>query len=182
MAKKNSPWRSPWIIGWLSLLLVFLIANGIMIYLSIEGNPGLVVDDYYERGQDYEKNMLKRIAKDPGWDMKITMPELIEVAKPVLVNCTVLDAAAKPVNRDSVTFYVYRPSDSKKDFFVPMQRIDDGLYEARVTFPLPGIWDVLVTVANADGEINFPHRVNVGNIRAKTQSAPRKPFERTLQQ
>ncbi len=174
MAKKNSPWRSPWIIGWLSLLLVFLLANGIMIYLAIEGNPGLVVDDYYERGQDYEKNMLKRMAKDPGWDMKIIMPELIEVAKPMLVNFTVLDVAAKPVNRDSVTFYAYRPSDAKKDFSVPMQRIDDGLYEAWVTFPLLGIWDVLVTVTNVDGEINFPHRVDVGDTRSKTHSAPTK--------
>ncbi len=162
MAKTDSAWRSPWVIGWMTLLLVFLIANGIMIYLALDGNPGLVVDDYYERGQNYEKNMLKRMANDPGWDMQVTIPGVVQVATPVLVNFTVKDAAAKPVNRDKVTFYVYRPSDAKQDFSVPMQRIDDGLYEARMSFPLPGSWDVLVSIANEGGEINHPHWVNVG--------------------
>ncbi len=162
MEKKDSAWRSPWIIGWMSLLLVFLIANGIMIYLALDGNPGLVMEDYYERGQDYEKNMLKRKANDPGWDMQVTIPGSIEVAKQVLVNFTVKDREAKPVNRDSVTFYAYRPSDATKDFSVPMRRIEDGLYEAVVSFSLPGSWDVLVSIANAGGEINHPHWVNVG--------------------
>ena len=161
MTKTDSAWRSPWVIGWMTLLAVFLIANGIMIYLALEGNPGLVVDDYYERGQDYEKNMLKRIANDPGWDMQVTIPGSIVVAKQVLVNFTVRDAESKPVNRNSVTFYVYRPSNAKHDFSVPMQRIDDGLYEAKVSFPLPGSWDVLVSIVNDGGEINFPHWVNV---------------------
>jgi nitrogen fixation protein FixH len=161
MANKDTAWRSPWIIGWMALLVVFLIANGIMIYLALDGNPGLVVEDYYERGQDHEKNILKRLANDPGWDMQVTIPGDILLARPVLVNFTVHDADGMPVNRNSVTFYVYRPSDARRDFSVPMQRIDDGLYEAKVTFPLPGSWDVLVSIANEGGEINHPHWVNV---------------------
>ncbi len=161
MVKQDSAWRSPWVIGWMALLVVFLIANGIMIYLAVDRNPGLVVDDYYERGQDYEKNMLKRQANDPGWDMQVEIPSEIVLAKSVLINFTVRDAEGRPVNRDKVTFFVYRPSDAKQDFSVPMQRIDDGLYEAKVTFPLLGTWDVLVSIANEGGEINHPHWVHV---------------------
>ncbi|MCW8847766.1 MAG: FixH family protein, partial [Sedimenticola sp.] len=60
MTEKQSPWRNPWVLGWVGLVVVFLLANFVMIYLAITKNPGLVVDNYYERGQDYEKNMLKR--------------------------------------------------------------------------------------------------------------------------
>ncbi len=162
VVKKDSPWRNPWFLGWMGLLAAFLMANFFMIYLTISSDsPGLVVDDYYNRGQDYEDNMLKRKAKDPGWKMKVIAPESIEMAKDVIINFSVRDTAAKPINRDSVVFRVYRPSDAKQDFTVPMQRIDDGLYEAHVSFPLPGVWDVLVTVPNEDIEINFPHRVDV---------------------
>ena len=64
---KSSPWRSPVVRVWAGLLLLFFIANGVFIYLALNSNPGLVIDNYYDRGQDYEKNMLKRRAEDPGW-------------------------------------------------------------------------------------------------------------------
>jgi nitrogen fixation protein FixH len=159
--KANSPWRSPWLLGWIGLLVAFLMANSYMIYLATSGGPGLVVKDYYDRGQDYEKTMMERKALDPGWNMKVMAPESIVMAKEVIVNFSVQDKEAKPVNRDSVVFHVYRPSDANQDFSVPMQRIDDGLYEARMSFPLPGAWDVLVTVPNGKIEVNFPKRIDV---------------------
>lgn len=159
--KQDSALRSPWFLGWMALLVSFLIANGYMVFLAMNNGPSLVVDDYYDRGQDFEKNMLKRKAMDPGWKMKVISPESIAMAKEVIVNFSVRDKEAKPVNRDSVVFHVYRPSDAKQDFSVPMQRIDDGLYEAHLSFPLPGAWDVLVTVPNGEIEINYPQRVNV---------------------
>jgi nitrogen fixation protein FixH len=162
VAKADSPWRSPWFLGWMALLIVFLMGDSVMIYLatSSEG-PGLVVKDYYDRGQDFEQNMMKRKAMDPGWEMKVVVPESIAMTKEVIVNFKVRDKDAKPVNRDSVVFHVYRPSDARQDFEVPMQRIDNGLYEAHVTFPLPGVWDVLVTVPNGEIEVNFPKRIDV---------------------
>ncbi len=160
-SKANSPWRSPWFLGWMGLLVAFLMANSYMVYLATSSGPGLVVNDYYDRGQDYEKNMMKRKAMDPGWKMEVMAPETIAMSKEVIVNFSVKDKAAKPVNRDSVVFHVYRPSDANMDFSVPMQRIDDGLYEAHMTFPLPGAWDVLVTVPNGEIEINYPKRIDV---------------------
>lgn len=161
MAKSGSPWRNPWIIGWLGLLIAFIMANAFMIFLSTSGGPGLVVDDYYERGEQYEKSMLQRKANDPGWEMKVSVPEKFVVATKEIINVTVRDATGNPISRESVMFNVYRPSDSTKDFSLPMQRIDDGTYEVAVSFPLPGVWDALVTIPNEDNEINLPYRFNV---------------------
>ncbi len=87
MTDKQSPWRNPWVQGWIGLLVVFIAANIVMIYLAVSHSPGLVVDDYYERGQDYEKNMLKRQAKNPGWQMKVIAPERVDVAMPAVTGC-----------------------------------------------------------------------------------------------
>ena len=57
MDKKQSAWRNPWVIAWVSILIGFFIISGTRIYFAVTTSPGLVVDDYYERGQDYEENI-----------------------------------------------------------------------------------------------------------------------------
>ncbi|MES9904307.1 MAG: FixH family protein [Sedimenticola sp.] len=162
MSEKQSPWRSPWIIGWMSMLVIFVAANIVMIYLAINDSPGLVVDDYYERGQDYEENMLKRQARDPGWKMKVIAPEFVDIGKPALFSYRVSDKEGNPVTPDSVIFYVYRPADKNLDFSVPMKMVDVGLYQAEVTFPLLGVWDILVSNKLGEDEYNQPYRISAG--------------------
>ena len=162
MKDKQSAWRSPWVIAWVGMLLAFVLVSGYRIYLAVQTNPGLVHEDYYDRGQDFEKNRLKKIARDPGWKMKLDAPETVDLGKPALYRFRVMDKTGIPVTPDSVTFYVYRPSDAKQDFSVPMQEIGKGEYEVEVTYPILGLWDILVSVKNGRDEYNHPHWVSAG--------------------
>ncbi|MEJ2608477.1 MAG: FixH family protein [Candidatus Thiodiazotropha sp.] len=162
MTEKNSAWRSPWVIAWIAMVVIFFTMNMIMIYFAIDNNPGLVVDDFYDRGQDYEKNMLKRKARDPKWKMRVKLPPKIEINQPVVWHFTVSDKEGAPIDRDEVVFYAYRPSDAKQDFSSPMQRVGPGVYEVTVKFPLKGIWDTLVSIRNGEDEYHTPKRIGVG--------------------
>jgi nitrogen fixation protein FixH len=162
MTEKKSAWRSPWVIAWVAMVVIFFSMNMIMIFLAMNNNPGLVVEDFYDRGQDYEKNMLKRQARDPKWRMKVELPKKIEIGQPVLCRYTVTDRQGNPIDRDEVTFHAYRPSDAKQDFTVPMQRVGPGAYEATVSFPLKGAWDTLVSIRNGEDEYQVPKRIGVG--------------------
>ncbi|MES9832875.1 MAG: FixH family protein [Candidatus Thiodiazotropha sp. LLP2] len=162
MTDKKSAWRSPWVIAWVAMVVIFFTMNMIMIYLAVDNNPGLVVDDFYDRGQDYEKNMLKRKARDPQWKMKVKLPSKIEIGQPVLSQFTVSDKEGSPIDRDEVIFHAYRPSDADQDFSVPMQRVGPGKYEATVSFPLKGAWDTLVSIRNGEDEYQVPKRIGVG--------------------
>jgi nitrogen fixation protein FixH len=162
MSDKKSAWRSPWVIAWVSMVVIFFTMNMVMIYLAADKNPGLVVDDFYDRGQDYEKNRLKRMARDPGWKMKIHLPRKIEVDEPVNCRFSVIDKSGNPVRPDAVTFYAYRPSDKNADFSVPMREVGPGSYEAEVSFPLLGAWDTLVSAKQGEDEFNTPKRIGVG--------------------
>lgn len=162
MTEKKSAWHSPWVIGWLVMVAIFFTMNMIMIYLAKSNNPGLVVENFYERGQDYEKNMLKRQARDPGWQMVVALPKKIGVDEAVACRFTVTDKAGAPVEPDAVTFYAYRPSDAKQDFNLPMQKIGPGLYETEVRFPLMGAWDTLVSVKHGEDEYSAAKRIGVG--------------------
>ncbi len=160
--KKNSAWRSPWVIAWVAMVVIFFSMNMFMIYMAADKNPGLVVDDFYDRGQDYEKNMLKRMARDPGWKMRIQLPKKIDVDQSVTCRFKVTDESGQPVSPDSVTFFAYRPSDKNADFSVPMHAVEPGLYEAEVKFPLLGAWDILVSATKGEDEFNTPKRIGVG--------------------
>ena len=160
--ERQSPWTNPWVLGWIGLLVVFLIANFIMIYLAVTNSPGLVVDNYYERGQDFEQNMLKRQARDPGWKMKLHSPGAVGVAEPTEFGVRILDQQGNPVVPDTVTFYAYRPSDVRRDFSVPMREQAPGVYQAEVSFPLLGVWDILISARHGEEEYHLPHRVSAG--------------------
>lgn len=162
MTDKNSAWRSPWVIAWVAMVVIFFTMNMVMIYFAQSNNPGLVAEDFYDRGQDYEKNMLKRQARNPGWHMKVVLPKKIGVDEPVICRFTVSDKDGEPVDPTAVIFYAYRPSDAKQDFNVPMQQVEPGIYEAEVSFPLLGAWDTLVSAKRGDDEYNTPKRIGVG--------------------
>jgi nitrogen fixation protein FixH len=162
MSEKNSPWRSPWVIGWLGLLILFFLFSGVRIWFAIDSNPGLVVDDFYERGEDLSANRLKREARNPGWQMEIEAPAFVDIAKPTLFGFRVKNNVGKPIDPDAVIFYAYRPADKSKDFSVPMRRVATGHYTAEVSFPLLGVWDILVSAKNGQDEYNMPHRISAG--------------------
>lgn len=157
----QSAWRSPWMWGWFGILASVITANCIMIYFAVDGNPGLVVEDYYDRGQHYEKNMVARMAKDPGWLMQISEPKNLRQGKPTVIQFSLATKEGGAVNPDSVTFYAYRPSDAKADFSLPMQAVGNGLYQAEATFALKGVWDVLVSVQKEGEEYNEALRLGV---------------------
>ena len=162
MSDKNSAWRSPWVIAWVTMVVIFFTMNMVMIYMAAENDSGLVVDDFYDRGQDYEKNMLKRLARDPGWVMRIQLPRKIEINEPVTCRFSVKDKTGQPVSPESVTLYAYRPSDKNADFSMPMKEVEPGLYEAEVCFALMGAWDTLVSAKRGEDEFNTPKRIGVG--------------------
>ncbi len=162
MSNKQSAFRSPWVIGWLVLLLTVLAMNITMVYFSQDEFSGLVVDDAYERGKDYHENLRKRTEERPKWSTRVEfagaknyMGDLKVAAfnKPVKLDYVVADQQGAPVVPHSVTFYAYRNSDASQDFSVEMTQAEPGHYQADISFPLKGVWDTYVTATTGVGNI-----------------------------
>ena len=158
---KNSAWRSPWLRGWVGWLLMFLVGTVVWFYLAIESNPGLVVEDYYERGQDYEKTMISKMASHPGWLMRVDVPQGLVLDRPDTIRFFLVDKAGRPVTPDKVRLHAYRPSDASHDFSLPMDEEGKGRYRTEARFPLIGAWDLLVSVRQGEEEYNVSERIHV---------------------
>jgi nitrogen fixation protein FixH len=159
--RSNSARRSPWLIGWFALVAVFLAVNGVMIYFAVTTNPGLVVEDYYDRGQHYEHHLASKLAQDPGWAMRAEVPGNLKAGEAQVVRFSVTDKAGQPVALDGVTFYAYRPSDVNRDFSLPMEQEGPGLYAVQVRFPLIGVWDALFAARQGGDERSHGQRLMV---------------------
>lgn len=164
LAPQTNPspaWRNPWLIGWFALVATFLAVNGVMIYFAIATNPGLVVEDYYDRGQYYEHNLASKLAQDPGWALRADVPEDVKAGQTQVLRFFVSDKAGQPVAVDGATFYAYRPSDVGRDFSSPMEAEAPGRYSVRVNFPLIGIWDTLFAARMGEDEQTLGQRLIV---------------------
>ena len=162
MSNKQSAFRSPWVIGWLALLLTVLAINITFVTLAVKTPPGLVVDDAYERGKYLHDNIRKRDAEKPKWNTQVEFAgakkymgdlKIPAYNKPVKLDYKVSDQQGEAVEPHSVTFYAYRNSDIKQDFSVAMTKVDAGHYQAEISFPLKGVWDTYVTATTGVGTI-----------------------------
>ncbi len=141
-------WRNPWVLGWLVLLGIVLVVNAGMITLAFVTGPGLIDKNYYELGQDFEKNRLKRIAARNalGWTAHLDMPEENRQGMGAMYRFSAVDRVGVPVDDLDVQLATYRPSDADADFSVPMERYAPGMYQAELRFPLKGHWEITLSV------------------------------------
>jgi nitrogen fixation protein FixH len=160
-ARPTPAWRSPWVIAWFALVVSVLVINGVMVYFAVTTNPGLVVEDYYDRGQSYENHLVSNLVQDPGWAMRADVPRDIKAGETRVFQFFVSDRSGQPVALDGVTFYAYRPSDLSRDFSLPMEMEGPGRYAVKVSFPLMGTWDTLFAARMGGDEYSVGQRLSI---------------------
>lgn len=155
--------RNPWFIAMLGVIATFLLVNIVFIVFAVTSNPGLVVDDYYEKGRDYEKNVITRLNAHNrlNWQTKFEIPEKIYTNTPEIYRFSAADSRGISIMDADVKFILYRPSDSSADFNQVVSQIAPGLYQTKLSLPLPGIWDLTVKVVHKDDTYYHTHRISV---------------------
>ena len=155
--------RNPWVLGWITIIATFLIVNAGLVILSLTNSPGLVTEDYYEQGRTYERNAISLLSKRNNlkWDTKLYIPEVITSHTLDIYRFSAADIHGLPVKNAAVTLVAYRPSDASADFTVQFQQIAPGLYQAKASFPLLGIWDINIKVQRDDDQYELSKRIMV---------------------
>lgn len=155
--------RNPWVLGWLALLITVILVNVIFIVTAFITSPGLVDEGYYEKGRDVEKNFQQKMeARNRlGWDIRLQSPEQVVIGKSGNYSVNIVDKVGMPVQEAQVILEAYRPSDAAADIKIPMEAISKGVYQAQLTLPLKGIWDLKVNVMQGEDELDIARRINV---------------------
>jgi nitrogen fixation protein FixH len=162
--------RNPWVIAWIGIVAVFLLVNITFFIVAWVSSPGLVVEDYYEQGRQYEKNALQIMAAQNrlNWETRLEIPETIVQDSADVYRFSAVDTRGLPIGGAEVKLLAYRPSDASADFATVLQEIAPGLYQAGVGFPLQGVWDIQIKAQYGEDVYHMSHRVSV----LKTTTTP----------
>jgi len=152
--------KNPWFLMVLGLIAVALAGTVWMAIIAGSTSPGLVSEDYYEKGKNYFHKAPEE-QKSSQWRLNLLVPAKASVGQPQLYRFYVIDDAGKPLAGGAATLYAYRPSDASADFRVKMKLSDVGTFTASVAFPLPGTWDLIAQVESQGKQVDIAQRLFV---------------------
>jgi nitrogen fixation protein FixH len=109
--------------------------------------PGIIANDFQKKEALYNEYLEQVKRQDErGWKIdKGWLKKPLE-DDPAVFQVRVLESDDAPVQSAEVSGVFLRPSDSREDTAFDMREIEPGLYQAVVSLPEPGLWDLLLTV------------------------------------
>ena len=124
---------------------VVFIVNGIFVWAATQSWRGIDTDDAYRKGLDFNETLARADAQRAlGWQAGIGL----EGARPVL---RLRDAAGMPLDGLAISGIARRPVDEQGDQVLDLTAAGGGVYRAGGDLPVPGQWDVRISVARPDG-------------------------------
>lgn len=160
-ANKNAL-KNPWALGIMAFIAFFLCSNAVFIYLAFQSAPNLVVNNYYERGEQYQQ-MQEAIERQEalGWQATVLLPTKIHLNTTQTFEFIIQDNNLAALAMDSVVLHAYRPSDASADFQHPMIKHALGHYQADIEFPLIGSWDLIIQARKGEDEFLLTKRIHI---------------------
>lgn len=158
---KNKAFRSPYVWAAFGLLALVFTVNFGFITVALNTSSGLVTEKYYKYGLQQNKFDLQyRTQADRGWDVDLQIDAAIQATQPSVITLVVSDKYAQPVSHGHAELRAYRPSDAKADVLVTLKETEKkGVYQAQLTLPTPGIWDMNLLFAKDENKHMLNQRV-----------------------
>lgn len=129
--RKSDKW-----IPWYFVLFFAAIAiiDGTFVTLAIKTHTGMVTEHAYEKGLAYNEILDKAAAQ--------TQIDINQKAafKDGVLSWNLSTKKGQNIKDAKVTARLFRPAQDGYDFDVLLENKENGLYEARPRFPLPGLW------------------------------------------
>lgn len=126
------------------ILLFFaaiFVVNAMFIVKALESHSGVVQDNPYKRGLEYNK-ILEKHEKEKllGWVGQASVADNQTLV--YLLN----DKDGNAVHGAKVTVQMLRPAQKGQDYSLQLHEQDRGRYTAKLNAPLKGSWHALISV------------------------------------
>jgi nitrogen fixation protein FixH len=154
--------RSPWLRAILASVALVVCVNVAFIANAYNSAPQLVAKDYYQKGQNYFHEEIKREQQAASaWRLHLLVPPGLAVNQQQTMRLYVMDHQGNPLKTGVAMLYAYRPSDASADFSIPLKLVDSGTFAADISFPLPGKWDLIAQIKTDDQKYDVAQRIKV---------------------
>ena len=127
----------PWY--FVAAFAVVFVVNGIFAYVAVSTNQGVVIEHPYETGLAYDDVLAEKYRQEAlGWQSLVSYDH-------GALQFVLHDAQGKPISGATVTAHIERPIEKGivKDVF--LYETKAGQYQADLSFPTKGQWDITVS-------------------------------------
>ena len=160
-APREDSRRDRWI-PWLFVgaFAVVLGANGTLVYFAAASWTGLETKEYYIKGLTYNRTLedVERQRK-LGWKSQLFLRKAAQGGHELIVE--LVDDKGRGLSGGDAQAEFVRPTHAGHDFAAPLAGRGKGRYRAVVVPPLPGQWDVRITVRHPNGTYRVTRRMMV---------------------
>lgn len=146
-ARVTKPWyREPW--PWLLMAgpAMVVVAGIVTMWLAVEGNDGLVADDYYKRGLAINQVLARdKAAQVHGYTANVSFDAGFSRVRVALRGDELPPA---------LLLNLTHPTRAGEDRIVPLARVAPGVYEGVLQPPAAGRWRLSVEDAGRTWRLN----------------------------
>ena len=136
------------LIGLIVFFGVMLVANGIFLYTALTTYSGVVSDEPYRKGLNYNERILaEKHQQSLGWSSKIAL-----AGQGDGVNLELADSNGNPVSGLAVAGRISRPATAAMDVALALDETEPGHYQAHFDPLAEGAWQVDVEAKKLTGE------------------------------
>lgn len=126
------------LLSFILFFLTFIIVDAIFAYISIKTNPGVAVEQAYEKGLNYNQTLEEAEEQSKlGWNV-----ELQYLAQKSQISLNLTDKNNKPITGAKISFNLSRPLQAGFESSLQANQAGAGLYLAEAKFPMKGNWQV----------------------------------------
>lgn len=91
-----------------------------------------------------------RLQEERGWQVRQGWLQAPRQGQPAIFQVKLMDRDGLPIPRAEVSGEFMRPSDERLDQVFQMQEVGPGVYQAQLSFPAAGRWDLFLQVHRGD--------------------------------
>jgi nitrogen fixation protein FixH len=146
MQQQTKPSKIPYF--FFAFFAVIIAMNVFYIYLANKSWRGVITKDSYEKGVNYNEVLLQvKKQNEMGWKVDARYKSLNE--KTGLLTVKLADKNFTQIRDANIRANFKRPTQEGFDFSVPLVFVKDS-YQAKLSFPLKGQWEVELAIARGD--------------------------------
>jgi nitrogen fixation protein FixH len=152
---EHAPRRfEPWPTAIVLFFLVVFAADATMVLMGINSWPGLVTDNHYKKGLEYNQVIHAQTAQDQlGWSITLNSKKLV-AGRPGEIAVTLTDRENRALQNAQVEGILFRPVGEGHDLAFLLREEKPGIYSTSITPPKPGAWDVKIR-ARKTSKVDF---------------------------
>lgn len=133
--KKSDKWI-PWY--FVAFFAGLAILNVIFIIIAVSTHRGVVTENAYEKGINYNKTIAEAQRQEElGWKGDINFNRSA-------LSFTLKDSSGNFIADADVAAYLFRVAEAGSDFTLPLAYVGNGRYYTDIIFPFKGQWDIRI--------------------------------------